>query len=188
MRASAEHLLRLASGVGQPAEPSVTQVVTPGGTGSRSDSRSEDPLANMMVPDTRRESGPASAARQRSSGYFTASKLRLPLPSFSSMLPAETDVWSPPRSVSALAWPMSAKIFRPSLAIHVELSRYGRSVSSGLHVEEDLESSCVLSDLACCFFGRLFLFVSAYVCQGLAGYGWDHPDPIPRTVTVRSRC
>ena len=103
VRASAEHLLMLASGVGQPAELSVTQVGTPGRTRSPSDPRSGDPLANMMVPDAGRESGPASPASESSSGYFTASKLRLPLPSFSSMLAAETDVWSPLRSVSALA-------------------------------------------------------------------------------------
>ena len=102
VRASAEHLLMLASGVGQPAEPSVTQVGTPGRTRSPSDPRSGDPLANM-VPDAGRESGPASPASESSSGYFTASKLRLPLPSFSCMLAAETDVWSPLRSVSALA-------------------------------------------------------------------------------------
>lgn len=103
VRASAEHLLMLASGVGQPAEPSVTQVGTPGRTRSPSNPRSGDPLANMMVPDAGRESGPASPASESSSGYFTASKSRLPLPSFSSMLAAETDVWSPLRSVSALA-------------------------------------------------------------------------------------
>jgi len=40
VRASAEHLLMLASGVGQPAEPSVTQVGTPGRTRSPSDPRS----------------------------------------------------------------------------------------------------------------------------------------------------
>jgi len=51
VRALAEHLLMLASGVGQPAEPSVTQVGTPGRTRSLSDLRSGDLLANMMVPD-----------------------------------------------------------------------------------------------------------------------------------------
>ena len=103
VRASAEHLLMLASGVGHPAKPSVTQVGTPGKIRSPSDPRSGDPLGNTMVPDAGRESGPASPASESSSGYFTASKLRLPLPSFSSMLAAETDVWSPLRSVSALA-------------------------------------------------------------------------------------
>ena len=103
VRASAEHLLMLASGVGQPAELSVIQVGTPGRTRSPSDLCSGDPLANMMVPDAARESGPASPARESSSGYFTASKLRLPLPSFSSMLAADTDVCSPLRSVSSLA-------------------------------------------------------------------------------------
>jgi len=103
VRASAEHLVMLASGVGQPTEPSVTQVGTPGRTRSPSDPRSGDPLANMMVPDAGRESGPFSPASESSSGYITARKLRLPLPSFSSMLAAETDVWRPPRSVSALA-------------------------------------------------------------------------------------
>ena len=103
VRASAEHLLMLASGVGQPAELSVTQVGTPGRTRFPSDPRSGDPLANMVVPDVGRESGPASPASKCSSGCFTASKLRLPLPSFSSMLAAETDVWSLLRSVSALA-------------------------------------------------------------------------------------
>src|ERR1700761_7325741 len=103
VRASAEHLLMLASGVGQPAEPSVTQVGTPGRTRSPSDPRSGDPLGNTMVPDAGRESGPASPASESSSEYFTASKLRLPLPSFSFMLAAETGVWSPLRSVSALA-------------------------------------------------------------------------------------
>jgi len=93
----------LASGVGQPAEPSVTQVGKPGRIRSPSDPRSGDPLANMIVPDAGRESGPASPASESSSEYFTASKLRLPLPSFSSMLAAETDVWSLLRSVSALA-------------------------------------------------------------------------------------
>ena len=103
VRASAEHLLILASGVGQPAEPSVTQVGTPGRTHSPSDPRSGHPLANMMVADVGRESGPGYPASERSSGYSTASKLRLPLPSFSSMLAAETVVWSPLLSVSALA-------------------------------------------------------------------------------------
>ena len=103
VRASAEHLSMLASGVGQPAELSVTQVGTPGRTRSPSDKGCGDPLANMMVPDAGRESGLASPASESSSGYFMASKLRLPLPSFSSMLAAETDVWSPLRSVSALA-------------------------------------------------------------------------------------
>jgi len=103
VRASAAHLLMLASGVGQPAEPSVTQVGTPGGTHSPSDLRSGDPQATMMVPDARRESGPASTASEISSGYSTASTLRLPLASFSSMLAAETYVWSPLRSVSAQA-------------------------------------------------------------------------------------
>ena len=103
VRASAEHLLMLASGAGQSAEPSVTQVGTPGRTRSPSDPHSGDPLANTMVPDAGQESGPASPASESSSRYFTASKLRLPLPSFSSMLEAETGVWSPLRSVSALA-------------------------------------------------------------------------------------
>ena len=103
VRASAEHLFILVSGVGHPAEPSVTQISTPGRTCSTSDPRSGDPLANLMVPDAGRESGPASPASESSSGYFTASKLRLALPSFSSMLAAEPDVWSPLRSVSALA-------------------------------------------------------------------------------------
>ena len=103
VRASAVHPLMLASGVRQPAELSVTQVGTPGRTRSPSDPRSGVPLANMMVPDAGRESGPSSPASESSSGYLTASKLRLPLPSFSSMLAAGTDVWSPLRSVSALA-------------------------------------------------------------------------------------
>ena len=90
----------------------MTQVGTPGRTHSASDPRSGDPLGNTMVPDTGRESGPTSPASESSSGYFTASQLRLPLPSFSSMLAAETDVWSPLWSVSALAEPMSAKIVR----------------------------------------------------------------------------
>jgi len=81
----------------------VTQVGSPGRTRSPSDLRSGDPLANIIVPDAGRESGPASPASECSSGYFTVSKLRLPLPTFSSMLAAETDVWSPLRSVSALA-------------------------------------------------------------------------------------
>jgi len=72
------------------------------------------------------------------------------------------------------------------VANHVELSRCQGSVSSGLQVLEGLESSCVLSVLACCFFGRLFLFVPAYVCFGLAGCGWVHPDPMPRTLIVGS--
>ena len=103
VKASAEHLLMLASGVGQPADLSVTKVRTPGRTRSPSDPHSGDPLANLMVPDAGRESEPASPASESSSGYFTASKLLLPLSSFSSMLAAETDVWSPLRSVSALA-------------------------------------------------------------------------------------
>ena len=41
VRASAEHLLMLASGVGQPAKLSVTEVGTPGRTRSPSDPRSE---------------------------------------------------------------------------------------------------------------------------------------------------
>jgi len=103
VRASAEHLLMVASRVGQPTAPSVTQVGTPGRTRFPCDPRSGDPLANMIVPDAGRESGPASPASALSSGYFMASKLRLPLPSFSSMLAAETDVWSPLWSDSALA-------------------------------------------------------------------------------------
>ena len=103
VRASAEYLLMLVSRVGQPAEPSVTQVGMPGRTHSPSDPRSGDPLANMMVPDAGRESGPTSPDSDSSSGYFTASKLRLSLPSFSSVLAAERDVWSPLRTVSALA-------------------------------------------------------------------------------------
>ena len=103
VRASAEHLLILALGVGQPTEPSVTQVGTPGRTRSPSDPRSGDPLAYMMLPDAGRESGPASQIIMRSRGNIMASKLRLPLPNFSSMLAAETDVWSPLQSVSALA-------------------------------------------------------------------------------------
>ena len=103
MRAPAEHLLMLASRVGQPAAPSVTQVGTPGRTRSLSDPRSGDPLANMMVPDAGRESGPASPASESSSGNFTERKWRLPLRSFTSMFAAETDVWCPLRSVSALA-------------------------------------------------------------------------------------
>ena len=101
--ASAQHLLMLASGVGQPAKLSVTQVGTPGRTCSPSDPRSGDPLANMMVPDAGLELGPASPASESSTGYFMASKLRLPLPSLPPMLVAETDIWSPLRSVSALA-------------------------------------------------------------------------------------
>ena len=103
VRASAEHLLMLASGVGQSAQLSVTQVGMPGRTRFPSHPCSGDPLAHMMVPDARRESGPASPASESSSGHFTACKLRLPLTSFSSMLAAETDVWSPLWSVSALA-------------------------------------------------------------------------------------
>jgi len=103
VRASGEHVLLLASGVWQPAEPSVTHVGTPGRTRSPSDPRAGDPLAYMMVPDAGRESGLSSPASESSSGYFTASKRRLPPPSFSSMLAPETDVWSPLRSVAALA-------------------------------------------------------------------------------------
>ena len=103
VNASADHLLILASGVGQFAEPPARQVATPGRNLSPSDPHSGDPLANMWVPDAGQESGSASPACESSSGYFTASKLRLPLPSFSSMLAAETDVWSPLHSVSALA-------------------------------------------------------------------------------------
>ena len=31
---------------------------------------------------------------------------------------------------------------------------------------------------ASCFFGRLFLFIPAYVCFGLAGCGWVYCDPM----------
>ena len=103
VNASADHLLMLASGVAQSAEPLARQVGTPGRNPSPSDPHSGDPLANMSVPDAGQESGSASPASESSSGYFTASKLPLPLPSFSSMLAAETDVWSSLRSVSALA-------------------------------------------------------------------------------------
>ena len=48
VRVSAEHLLMLASGVGQPTEQSVTQVGTPARTRSPSDPLSGDPLANML--------------------------------------------------------------------------------------------------------------------------------------------
>jgi len=72
------------------------------------------------------------------------------------------------------------------VANHVELSRCRGSVSSGLQVLEGLESSCVLSVPACCFFGRLFLFVPAYVCFGLAGCGWVLADPMPQTLIVGS--
>ena len=82
----------LASGVRQPAEPLVTQVGTPGRARSPSDPRTGDLLANMMVPDARQESGLASPASESSTGYFTANKLGLQLPSFSSMLGAGTDV------------------------------------------------------------------------------------------------
>ena len=82
VNASADHLLMLASGVWQPAEPSVIQVSTPGRTRCPSDLRSGDLLANMIVPDAGRESGPASPASESSSGYFTASKLLLPLQAF----------------------------------------------------------------------------------------------------------
>ena len=103
VNASADHLLILASGVGQFAEPPARQVATPGRNLSLSDPHSGDPLANIWVPDAGQESGSASPASESSSGYFTASKLRLPLPSFSSMLAAETYFWSPLQSGSALA-------------------------------------------------------------------------------------
>ena len=64
------------------------------------------------------------------------------------------------------------------MANHLELSRCWGSGSSGLQVLAGLESSCVLSVLACCFFGRSFLFVPAYVCFGLASCGWVYPDPM----------
>ena len=103
MRASAEHLLMLASEVGQPAEPSVIEVGMPWSTRSPSGPPFGDPLANMLVPDSGRESGPTSAPSESSIGYFTASKVPLPLPGFSPMLAAETDVWSPLWSFSTLA-------------------------------------------------------------------------------------
>ena len=103
VNASADHLLMLAPGVGQAAEPPARQVGTADRNRSPSDPHSGDPLANMSVPDSGQESGSASPASEISSCYFTASKLLLPLPSFSSMLAAETDVWSPLPSVSALA-------------------------------------------------------------------------------------
>ena len=103
MNASADQFWILASEVGQSAEPSARQVGTPGRTHSTSHPHSEDPLANMSVPEAGQEPGSASPASASSSGYFMASKLRLPLPSFSSMLAAETDVWSPLYSISALA-------------------------------------------------------------------------------------
>ena len=92
MNASADHLLMLASGVEQSAEQPERPVGTPRRTRSPTDPHSGDPLANMSVPDAGQESGSVSPARESSSGYFMASKLRLPLPSFSSMLAAETDV------------------------------------------------------------------------------------------------
>ena len=64
------------------------------------------------------------------------------------------------------------------MANHVEFSKCCRSVPSGLQVLEGLESFCVLFVLASCFFGRLFLFVSAYGCFGIAGCGWVYPDPM----------
>ena len=103
VNASADHLLMLASGVGQSAEPPARQVGMPGRNRSPSDLHSRDRLGNMAVPDPGQESGSPSPASESSSGYFTASQLWLPLPSFSSMLAAETYVWSPLRSGSALA-------------------------------------------------------------------------------------
>ena len=91
VNASFEHLLMLASGVGQPAEASATQVGIPCRTSSLSDPPSGGPLANMMVPDAGREYGPTSP-ESNIGGYFTASKLWLPLPSFSSILSAEADI------------------------------------------------------------------------------------------------
>ena len=70
------------------------------------------------------------------------------------------------------------------MANHVTLSMCRESVSTGLQELEGLESSCVLRVLACCFFGRLFLFVPAYVRFELTGCGWVHPDPMPRTLIV----
>ena len=69
------------------------------------------------------------------------------------------------------------------MAIHVELSRFWGSCSGGLQVLEGPESSCVLSVLACCFFGRLFLLVPAYFCLGGAGCSWVYPEPMLSTDT-----
>ena len=104
VRASAEHLLMLASGVAQPAEMPVTQAGTPGRSPSPYDTGSGNMLANRPVPDTRQESGAASPANESSGGYATLSKLLLQLPGFpSTMLVAEMYAWSPLRSVSVLA-------------------------------------------------------------------------------------
>jgi len=104
VRASAENLLMLASGVAQRAEKPATPAGTPGRSRSPYDTGSGNVLANMPAPDAGQESGPASPANESSSGYATPSKLRLQLPGFSStMLAAETYVWSPLRSVSAQA-------------------------------------------------------------------------------------
>ena len=74
----------------------------------------------------------------------------------------------------------------PVTKANLELSRCRGFISRGLQVLEGLESSCLLSVLACCFFGRLILFVPAYVCFGLAGCGWVYPDLMPRTLIVGS--
>ena len=103
VNASADYFSLLASGIGQPAEQSMTQVGTPGKTCSTSDPCLGDRLANMMLPDTGRESRPAFPAREGTRGYFTASKLRLPLPSSSSPWAVETNIWSHLWSVFALA-------------------------------------------------------------------------------------
>ncbi|CAZ80620.1 unnamed protein product [Tuber melanosporum] len=110
VRASAEHLLMLASGTQQPADTSATQVSTPSRSHSPPDPSTSDVLVSMSAAEAGRELSPAANSPASSSRYPTPEKLRLQLPGFSSAtsaasstaVSAETDVGSPLRFVSDL--------------------------------------------------------------------------------------
>jgi len=109
LRTSAEHLLMLASGAQQPADPSATQVGTPSRSHSPSKLCANDTLVDIAAADAGRKLGPTASSRASSSGYFTTRKLQLQLPGLSSAmlaagptpLSAETDLRSPLQFVSA---------------------------------------------------------------------------------------
>jgi len=86
LRKSAEHLLMLASGAQQPADPLVTQVGTPSRSHSPSNLCTDHALVDMAGADAGRKLGPATSSRTSSSRYFTPGKLRLQLPGLSSAM------------------------------------------------------------------------------------------------------
>lgn len=111
VEASAQHLMMLASEVGQHADTSEeTGVSTPERDHYPGDPRSEDVHVDIPVPEAAQESNPSapSPANESRSGSSTPGKLRLQLPGFPSTLlaagfpaaPAETHAWSSLQSVS----------------------------------------------------------------------------------------